>query len=186
MLALSCVCVGIGLAPALLWPLMARVAASWQPSLVEPEVPAPLMTLGWTQIALAALVLAAAIAFVRKLRVAGLERKATWDCGYAGPTARMQYTSVSFSAIVSGWFGWILLPEKNARRPRGPFPPTAFRLERFPETMLERIIGPIGDTVMRASSAVRALQHGRLQFYILYVVAGLIALGGLAIWGGAQ
>jgi hydrogenase-4 component B len=59
-------------------------------------------------------------------------------------------------------------------------------LERFPETVLERIIGPVSVAIMRLSTAVRRLQHGRLQFYILYVLAGLIALGVLAMWGGAQ
>jgi hydrogenase-4 component B len=98
----------------------------------------------------------------------------------------MQYTSASFGGIVSGWFRWVLQPERKMRRPRGPFPSEAIRLERVPETMLERIIGPIGTTIMRVSTAVRRLQHGRLQFYILYVVAGLIALGVLVLLGGAQ
>jgi hydrogenase-4 component B len=39
---------------------------------------------------------------------------------------------------------------------------------------------------MQVSTAVRRLQHGRLQFYILYVLAGLIALGVLVMLGGAQ
>jgi len=32
---------------------------------------------------------------------------------------------------------------------------------------------------------VLRLQHGRLQFYILYVLAGLVALGFLVLLGGA-
>ena len=70
------------------------------------------------------------------------------------------------------------------RRPRGPFPAEAIRLERMPETVLERIIGPVSVAIMRVSASVRRLQHGRLQFYILYVVAGLVALAVLVALGG--
>jgi hydrogenase-4 component B len=97
----------------------------------------------------------------------------------------MQYTSASFSGIASGWLRWILQPERKMRRPRGHFPAEAIRLERVPETVLERIIAPVGVIVLQVSTAVRRLQHGRLQFYILYVVAGLIALGVLVLLGGA-
>jgi hypothetical protein len=31
---------------------------------------------------------------------------------------------------------------------------------------------------------VRRLQHGRLQFYVLYIVVGLAALGVLVLIGG--
>ena len=81
---------------------------------------------------------------------------------------------------------WVLQPERKLRRPRGHFPAEAIRLERVPETVLERIIAPVGAAIMQVSTAVRRLQHGRLQFYILYVVAGLIALGVLVLLGGAQ
>jgi hydrogenase-4 component B len=59
-------------------------------------------------------------------------------------------------------------------------------LERIPETVLERIIGPVVTVIMQVSTLVRQLQHGRLQFYILYVLAGLIVLGVLVMMGGAQ
>ncbi len=66
------------------------------------------------------------------------------------------------------------------------FPAEAIRLERIPETVLERIIGPVSVVIMQVSTAVRRLQHGRLQFYILYVVAGLVAMGVLVVLGGAR
>ena len=72
------------------------------------------------------------------------------------------------------------------RRPRGHFPAKAICLEHIPETVLERIIGPISVTIIQVSTSVRRLQHGRLQFYILYVVAGLFALGAVVLLGAAQ
>jgi hydrogenase-4 component B len=186
MLALAGLCVTIGLAPALFWPVVARVVASWHPAWVIVEAPAPIATLGSVHVALAILVLGAAVWLWRKAHANGLQRGLTWDCGYATPAARMQYTSASFGGIVASWFGWILQPERRLRRPRGQFPTEAIRLERIPETVLERIIGPVVTVIMQVSTLVRQLQHGRLQFYILYVLAGLIVLGVLVMMGGAQ
>jgi hydrogenase-4 component B len=98
----------------------------------------------------------------------------------------MQYTSASFAGIASGWFRWILQPEREMQRPRGQVPTEAIRLERVPDTVLERFIGPVSVVILQVSTAVRRLQHGRLQFYILYVVVGLVALGILVAWGGAK
>ena len=109
----------------------------------------------------------------------------TWDCGYAFPTARMQYTGGSFAGTVSGWFRWILRPEGALHRPRGVAPAPSRRLERIPETVLERGIGPVAGAVLAVSTAVRRLQHGRLQSYFLYLLAGVLALAALAIAGGA-
>ena len=186
MLALAGVCVAIGLAPILFWPALSRAVASWRPAWAAAEPPAPLVTLGSAQMALAILILTAATWLWRKAFVNGLRRGPTWDCGYAAPTARMQYTSASFAGIASGWFRWVLQPERKVHRPRGNFPVAAIRLERFPETVLERLIGPVSQAILQAAAVARRLQHGRLQFYILYVVVGLIALGVLVIFGGAQ
>jgi hydrogenase-4 component B len=186
MLMLAGVCVTIGLAPTLFWPAIARVVASWHPAWGEMEAPTPLATLGSVQVALAVLILLSTAWLWRKSHANGLRRGLTWDCGYATPTARMQYVSASFAAIVSGWFRWVLQPERKLRRPRGQFPVEAIRLERVPETVLEGIISPVGAGILQVSTVVRRLQHGRLQFYILYVLAGLIALGVLVFLGDAQ
>ncbi|NOS71841.1 MAG: NADH-quinone oxidoreductase subunit H [Verrucomicrobia bacterium] len=186
MLALAGVCVVIGLAPILIWPLVTRAVGSWRAVEIAPEVPAPLITLGLVHVALTILVATAAAWLWRKAHATDLRRSPTWDCGYAMPAVRMQYTSASFAGIVSGWFRWVLQPERKLRRPHGNFPAEAIRLERVPETVLERIIGPVSVAIMRGSTSVRRLQHGRLQFYILYLVVGLIGLGVLVMLGGAQ
>ena len=86
---------------------------------------------------------------------------------------------------MAGWFSWLLRPERSLRRPRGPFPSQASLLERTPETVLERVIGPVAVGVMRVSTAVRRLQHGRLQFYIVYGLIGLAGIGAIVWWGDA-
>jgi hydrogenase-4 component B len=56
-------------------------------------------------------------------------------------------------------------------------------MDRVPETVLEHGIQPVGNVILRISSAVRSLQHGRLQYYIAYLVAGLLGLTALVAAG---
>ena len=177
MVVLGAACVAIGLMPALLWPAIGRAAGAWNPAwALADAAPAQLTTLGAVHVALALVALVAVLFLVRRSLANGLRRGLTWDCAYWAPTARMQYTGGSFAGIVSGWFFWLLRPERTVQRPHGPLPEGSRRVEYMPETVLEKLIGPAGDGVLRVSTAVRRLQHGRLQSYILYLVAGLAAL----------
>jgi len=180
MLVLAGACLGLALAPILVWPALASAADAWHPGW-SAKAAVSLATLGWVQLGLAAMIGASGTFLWHKVRANNLRRGPTWDCGYAAPTARMQYTSGSFGALAGGWFVWVLRPLRTLRRPRGHFPPHAIRLERVPETVLERVIQPVALRVMRVSTAVRRLQHGRLSAYILYVLAGLAALGSLVL-----
>jgi hydrogenase-4 component B len=181
MLVLAGLCLALGLAPLWFWPAVSRAATAWHPAWANSKPAAPLATLGWVHLALAALIVTAGGFLWRKVRSNNLRRGPTWDCGYAAPTARMQYTSGSFAGIAAGWFGWILRPSRTLRRARGHFPAQAMRLEQTPETVLQNAVLPMAARVMRVSTAVRRLQHGRLSAYILYVVAGLTAIGVLVL-----
>jgi hydrogenase-4 component B len=184
MLALAGICVAIGLAPVVFWPAVARAVGDWHPGWASMEAPASLPMLGSLHVALAILAVAAAAWLWRKALANGRRRSLTWDCGFRVPITRTQYTSGSFAGIASGWFVWFLRPERKLRRPRGLFPEEAMRLERFPETVLERIITPVSVVILQSYTAVRRLQHGGLQAYIVYVLGGLVALGLLVLLGG--
>jgi hydrogenase-4 component B len=186
MLLLAAACVAIGLAPALFWPALARAVETWQPAWAGGETPAPLATLGAVNLAFAVLATGAAVLLGRRVRANGLSRAVTWDCGYAAPTPRMQYTAGSFASIITGWFAWILCPERHEQPVKGHFPVTANFSEHTPETVLERVVEPVGGVVMSISTAVRRLQHGRVQAYIFYLVLGLAALAILAFAGGGK
>jgi len=185
MLLMAAICCGVGLAPLLFWPAISRAMGDWHPAWANAAPPAALPVLGSVHLALAILMLAAGAWLWRKVHANGLRRRLTWDCGYAAPAARMQYSGGSFAGIAAGWFFWLLQPERTSRRPRGAMPGHASRIERIPETVLERVIVPVSNVVMRGSTAVRRLQHGRLQAYILYLVVGLIALGIFVLIGGS-
>jgi hydrogenase-4 component B len=184
MLAMAGLCLSISLAPVIFWQAVSRAVGSWHPAWIAKQTPAPLSTLGNVHLGLVFLLMVAGVSLWRKTRGNGLRRDLTWDCGYAAPTAKMQYSGGSFGGITAGWFGWILCPALRLRRPHGQFPANAIRLERIPETVLELVIGPVAGIIMRVSTAVRRLQHGRLQSYILYVLAGLVALGVFVLLGG--
>ena len=184
MLGLGAACVAIGLVPVLFWPALAAAAAAWQPGWVDDAPSAPLATLGMFHLALAGLVILAAVLLWRRVKQNGIRRAGTWDCAYAAPTPRMQYTAGSFAGIITGWFDWILRPERHAHLPEDNFPAAADFTEHTPETVLERVIEPASSLVQRLSVAVRRLQDGRVQAYILYLLLGLAALAILAVLGG--
>lgn len=184
MIFLGVACLTLGLGPTLLWPAIARAVNAWNPQWAFAEPPAPLAAISEIQIALALAGCAAGVLLWQKARANGLRAATTWGCGYALPTTRMQYTSGSFGGLVSGWFEWLLQPECKARGPGGLWPSGAFRLERVPETILERVIAPCGNFIMELAGLTRRLQHGRLPAYIFYVVAGLCAMGMLVWLGG--
>lgn len=186
MLVLAGACVAIGLAPAALWGALATVTASWQPDWPETAAPEFLRALGYFHVAVAVLAGLAAWFLWRKLARGEVRRAVTWDCGYAAPSARMQYTAGSFAGIITGWFGWVLRPQRHEERPAGLFPQRAQWNEHTPETVLDHVVTPLGRVAMRASTAVRRLQHGRLQAYFVYLLAGLVVLALLATMGGTR
>jgi hydrogenase-4 component B len=186
MLVLGALCVTIGIAPALVWPVLAGAASAWQDAWAQTPAPAPLVALGWFHAALAVCVVLAVAGLRMRIKKTGLERAVTWDCGYAAPTPRMQYTAGSFAAIIVGWFTWILRPQRHARVPAGLFPSGASFEEHTPETVLAYIVEPAGRVVMRVVGVARRLQHGRLQAYVLYVLIGVIGLAIVATVGGTR
>jgi hydrogenase-4 component B len=186
MLVLGSACVAIGLAPVVFWPAVARAMAAWNPVWAGAETPVALSSLGIFHVVLAVIALALAGWLWRRVRRGGLTRALTWDCGYAVPTARMQYTAGSFAGIITEWFSWILRPERQQQLPENCFPSSARHAEHTPETVLEKIVAPAALLVMRVSAMARSLQHGRVQAYLLYLLIGLAALSLLILLGGSQ
>jgi hydrogenase-4 component B len=183
MMTLAVACAAIGLAPMAFWPAVARAVAGWNPAWRSLEAPASLTALGSANLALTVIAALAVALLGQRMRRNGLRRALTWDCGYAVPTARMQYTAGSFAGIITEWFAWILRPQRHEHRPVETFPTHASFAEHTPETVLEHVILPASDVVMRLSTATRRLQHGRLQAYLLYLVVGVAALGAIVLLG---
>jgi hydrogenase-4 component B len=129
----------------------------------------PLYALGWVHLALTVVAVAAGTWLLQRARRAGWRRAPTWACGFVAPTPRMQYTAGSFAGILTGWFAFILRPERRAQLPVEPFPATASLVEHTPETVLRYLVEPVSAVALRVAAAARALQRGGVQSYLLYL-----------------
>jgi hypothetical protein len=109
----------------------------------------------------------------------GLATAETWACGYATPTARMQYSASSFAAPLVDVFG----PIAGVTVAR-----TARTFATHPANLiLERILEPAWHAFRRAGARLRPIQQGRLQLYLLYIVATVsVLLLYVAVFGGAR
>jgi hypothetical protein len=100
----------------------------------------------------------------------------TWDCGYAAPSPRMQYTASSFVQPLTDLFGPLLGTQRRLAPPDGFFPKTAAFASDTPDISRERLYRPAFVGIARALSAFRWLQHGRVQLYVLYIACTLLVL----------
>jgi hydrogenase-4 component B len=173
-------CFLIGLAPFLVAPVLDRAIAAWN---VGPKEPLPrlaaLAPLDWIAFMgafLVALLVAARAVLGWRPRGSVVESGPTWGCGYAAPSARMQYTASSFAQMLVGLFAWALRP--HTRRPAvlTLFPqPTAFHSE-VPDTVLDEVVLPAFAWGARLFSWFRVFQQGSTQTYLVYMLIALIAL----------
>jgi hydrogenase-4 component B len=106
---------------------------------------ATLAPLAWLSVAAGALLvmLAAGSAFVARLtRPSRVASTLTWDCGYAAPSSRMQYTASSFAEFLVGFFAWALRPRVHPARLTAVFPATEHFQSHVSDTVLERAVLP--------------------------------------------
>ena len=112
-MVLAAGCVLIGLAPMVVAPLLDAGIAAWMPEMRLSAMPLrTLVPLGAVSVMASALVvLIVVISALLARRQPALRHVGTWDCGYARPTSRMQYTASSFAQMIVGMFGWVLRPQ---------------------------------------------------------------------------
>jgi hydrogenase-4 component B len=182
--ALAIGCVTLGVSPWLAAPMLDRAVAAWRgptPSAATPIL--ELAPMSWislmagASIGISAMI---AVAMIPLRRAQRAESAGTWDCGYARPTARMQYTGSSFGQTIVGLFGWALWPRVDAARIRGMFPQAAFFHSHVPETILDRLVLPVLRFAERCISHLRLFQQGSIQVYLVYFVAAVLVL---LFWG---
>ena len=152
MLVLGAACVAIGLAPVVFWPAVVRAMDVWNPVWAERRRPRRCRRSVFSMWLWRCSRWRWRAGFGGGCGAADWARALTWDCGYALPTARMQYTAGSFAGIINEWFAWILRPERQQQLPENLFPAGARHAEHTPETVLEKIVQPAALLVMRVSS----------------------------------
>ncbi len=176
MLAGAILCAIIGVAA----PWAVRLVSAPALSLAGLEVaPAgatgPLASVSRVALVVVAVVLALVILRAALLRGRDVRASATWGCGYARPTARMQYTAASFAEPLLAPFAPVFRREVHTDPPRGYFPEGS----RDEEHLLDRAdaaIRPLVRGLVSLLGRLRAMEHGRIPLYLAYVLMTLLAL----------
>jgi hydrogenase-4 component B len=100
----------------------------------------------------------------------------TWDCGYAEPSKRMQYTGSSFGDFLANMFRFILWPKSQEPNVSGLFPRRVHFKRVIADTVLDRLVLPLFRFAGYYLPMVRVFQRGNLHMYVLYILVTLIVL----------
>lgn len=180
MFLLAGCCVLIGLAPFALATPLGHSISAWAPESAGrgfslPSL-APLTMVGLLALALWVLLGGVTAFFLWKWPLLSIPRTGTWDCGYARPTARMQYTASSFAQMLVGLLRWPLQPRVHPPRIQGLFPVSSHFESHVDDVVLDGQILPAARVIQRCLGWFRGLQPGLTQRYVLYILVAVIAL----------
>lgn len=179
MAVLAVCCVLIGLFPVTVVSALDAATACWAPS--APGLAAsslgqiaPVAVISILAVSLTLCM--AGLALLISRRSAAPRSGLTWDCGYAQPTSRMQYTASSFAQMIVLFFVRVLRP--HGRRPRvtGLFPVPAHTHSHVDDPVLDRLLMPAGHRIESWFGWFHRFQRGLTQHYVLYVLLTLLAL----------
>jgi hydrogenase-4 component B len=167
LVVLAAACIALGLFPTAIAGTLETITGTH--GVIAPFLHAIALPLQLGAVA-AALALAVLLAATRRS-----PRRPTWDCGYAQPTPRMQYTASSLSE----WFTTHLTPRflRPAARtlaPSGLHPAAAAFAADVDEPFADRLLQPLAARWVARAMRLRWLQQGRLSLYLLYIFFTLI------------
>jgi hydrogenase-4 component B len=182
MAVLAALCLMIGLSAPLILALLRPVLA------MMTELPLPdifgaidLIRTPLSMIASMALMFAILIGtllWLRRTKLLGRTEKqtVTWDCGYAAPTPRMQYTASSFAQPLLTLTAGLVGLRKRTPKLSGYFPENADFSTDAPDIYKESFWRPAFKGVEWLLLKFRWLQTGSIHLYILYIALTLFVL----------
>ncbi|MFH1069358.1 MAG: proton-conducting transporter membrane subunit [Candidatus Glassbacteria bacterium] len=101
----------------------------------------------------------------------------TWDCGYAAPSPRMQYTGSSFVRPLTALFQPLLAGRTQFSAPDEIFPRRGTGLvTHVPDLFRNYLYDPLFRGISRVAGQFQRLQHGNIHLYVLYIAATLFVL----------
>jgi len=186
MAALAVACIAIGLLSPLavrgVLPAVAVVTGGDPGALLEAAGGAIRGLTSVVYVSVTLLLATGGLFLIRRLLPRGRQQTetGTWDCGYARPTPRMQYTASSFAQPLVDLFRTLLGTRKRGIAVRGFFPPRATFETDTPDAAQERLFAPLFQSIDRLVAPIRRMQHGRVHEYLLYIAATLVLL--LLFW----
>lgn len=180
MAVLALLCLGVALRPqwaaGLLSPAVGQIlsGATGEPR-VDIESVAPLARLGeldgWMLAAFG--VLGSGLMFL--CRKTARAEGPTWGCGFARPSARMQYTGASFSMLLADR----LLPRPLRAHPkkpelRGLFPQPVEFASKCADPLQQNVYDPFFRHWADRFSRLRFLQQGKVHVYLVYIMLAVV------------
>jgi formate hydrogenlyase subunit 3/multisubunit Na+/H+ antiporter MnhD subunit len=179
MAGLALLCVAMGLAPS----IAVRVVSAPLWELLGPEYGALVLApaaraLGPLSGLAVLLWLAAGVTgalLVTRLRLGSRAQDDTWGCGYAAPSARMQYTANAFSHLfTTGVIPRALSPRADDRTPIGVTPAAAVFRAEYDEPIVARVYEPVFSAAATTFTRLRLLQQGNARLYLAYIMAAVV------------
>ncbi len=130
----------------------------------------------------AGLGLALVILLVRRLLLKNraVESMPTWGCGFQGGSARIQYTDVGFSEPTAKIFAPVMGLKTRLQMDEGLFSKGGQLSVTAPDRLRSGLFTPLFTAVENICNACKVIQHGKIHFYILYILATVV---GLLVWG---
>jgi hydrogenase-4 component B len=167
LIVLGCACIVLGIWPGAIAAPLRTIVGSSAVDLFLRSLAMPLQIAGAGSALLSVLLIASTRRSPRRL---------TWDCGYAAPSARMQYTARSFGEWLNEHLSpRFFQPAVRATLPRDLYPENASFETEIDEPFTARIYEPFVQRWTARFMRLRWMQQGRLTVYVLYIVITLVA-----------
>lgn len=178
---LAACCIVIGLFPMGVAPMLTQAVLAWDGgTMLEPSFSltplTPLTTMARTAGLSLLLCMILVVWLVRKIHWHDAPRSATWGCGYAKPTPRMQYTASSFAQMLTGLFNFVLRPHIHAPGIRSLFAKPSRYESHLDEPILDRNILPASRFFKKLFIKVRIFQQGLTHQYLVYIALIVVVL----------
>jgi hydrogenase-4 component B len=111
-------------------------------------------------------------------------RSGTWDCGYAAPSARMEYTASSFAQMLVSQFSVILRPRTYRPDLKGLFPASTRFESHIDDAVLDKGLKPLVQRIQKKVYQFRWFHQGLVQPYIFYIIITVLVLLALSTTAG--
>lgn len=127
------------------------------------------------------ILMAGFVALIRRAMLAEKPVRAsvTWDCGYAAPSARMQYTATSFAQPATDYFHLAVESSKTVGGSGGLFAAGGSFSHKVGDVAETKLYLPLFTTSEKIILSLQGFGTKHMNVYIFYTVAALL---GLLVW----
>jgi len=168
---LAVLCLVLGLIPGYTIHFIINAVSVWTHSPVSAVEITRAAPLGW--ISFFGIILITGFIFLRLAGYFLFKNKKialTWDCGYAGPNSRIQYTGTSFVNPLLRLFKILMRYKLTHIMTDSLFPGIQQFFLQPAELLLESVFYPVKKAVFKNLKAFNFIQHGLAQSYVMFII----------------